>query len=128
MIERDERLLVMAENTAGAAPWYQLAYERLTQETPFSFAGTAQLVAPSALSPSAGPTAAGRTRRCSCSTTGSTRIPFPAPATRRSSTPTSPCCAARGRGARRERKMNLVAVDFFERGDLFAVVDTLNRR
>jgi hypothetical protein len=37
-IERDQRLVVLAENRAGAAPWYQLAYERLTQETPFTFA------------------------------------------------------------------------------------------
>ena len=100
LIERDERLLVMAENTAGAAPWYQLAYERLTQETPFSFAGRG--AARRSGRPSrrvAGPTAAGRTRRCSCSTTGSTRTPFPAPETRRSSTPTSRCCAARGRAS-----------------------------
>ena len=31
---------MLAENHAGAAPWYQLAYERLTEETPFTF-GTA---------------------------------------------------------------------------------------
>ena len=35
MIESGQRLVLMAENHAGAAPWYQLAYERLTQETPF---------------------------------------------------------------------------------------------
>ena len=29
---------MLAENEAGAAPWYQLAYERLVQETPFTFA------------------------------------------------------------------------------------------
>jgi hypothetical protein len=37
-IERDQRLVVLAEKPGGAAPWYQLAYKRLTQETPFTFA------------------------------------------------------------------------------------------
>ena len=37
MIERGQRLVLLAENHAGAAPWYQLAYERLTEETPFHF-------------------------------------------------------------------------------------------
>ena len=39
---RDRRLVVLAENGAGAAPWYQLAYERLTQETPFTFPAAAR--------------------------------------------------------------------------------------
>ena len=30
MVDADTRLVVLAENEAGAAPWYQLAYERLT--------------------------------------------------------------------------------------------------
>ena len=30
MIDADHRLVLLAENHAGAAPWYQLAYERLT--------------------------------------------------------------------------------------------------
>ena len=37
MIDSDHRLVLLAENHAGAAPWYQLAYKRLTQETPFTF-------------------------------------------------------------------------------------------
>ena len=31
MIESGRRLVLLAENQAGAAPWYQLAYERLTR-------------------------------------------------------------------------------------------------
>ena len=45
MIERDQRLVLLAENHAGAAPWYQLAYERLTEETPFDFSSASQLTA-----------------------------------------------------------------------------------
>ena len=41
MIEDGRRLVMLAENRAGAAPWYQLAYERLTEETPFDFGSAA---------------------------------------------------------------------------------------
>ena len=34
MIEDGRRLVLLAENHAGAAPWYQLAYERLTRGDP----------------------------------------------------------------------------------------------
>ena len=59
--------MLLAENHAGAAPWYQLAYERLTQETPFHFDSAAALIAART---SARPTAARPTRRSSSSTTG----------------------------------------------------------
>ena len=36
MIDRNERVVFLAENRAGAAPWYHLAYERITQETPLN--------------------------------------------------------------------------------------------
>ena len=55
VIERDRRLLVLAENQAGAAPWYQLAYERLTQETPFTFKRTGELTDPATLDASCRP-------------------------------------------------------------------------
>jgi hypothetical protein len=41
MIERDERLLVMAENDGSGPDWYQPGFE-LTQETPYSFAAPAE--------------------------------------------------------------------------------------
>ena len=37
MIDSDKRVVFLAENHAGAAPWYQLAYKRITQETPYTF-------------------------------------------------------------------------------------------
>ena len=40
MIETNQRLVLLAENHAGAAPWYQLAYKRLTEETPFNSGGS----------------------------------------------------------------------------------------
>ena len=65
MIDRDQRLVVLAENQAGAAPWYQLAYERLVQETPFTFKSAAPLINEARSPPPAPPTAARTARRCS---------------------------------------------------------------
>ena len=45
MIDSGRRLVLLAENHAGAASWYQLAYERLLQETPFHFDSAAALLA-----------------------------------------------------------------------------------
>ena len=62
MIEQDQRLVLLAENRAGAAPWYQLAYERLVQETPFTFKTPSQLIDPATLAatcrPNRGPSGA----------------------------------------------------------------------
>ena len=49
LIEHDQRLVVLAENQAGAAPFYQLAYEHLMHETPFSFGAAAELTTPATL-------------------------------------------------------------------------------
>ena len=129
LIERDERLLVMAENTAGAAPWYQLAYERLTQETPFSFAGPAQLVDPQTLAPSCRPNRGRPDAPLFLLNHWITTDPVPRPGNAEIVNAYEPLLRrARTCERDRERNMNLVAVDFYERGDLFAVVDTLNRR
>ena len=128
MIERDQRLVLLAENQAGAAPWYQLAYERLTQETPFSFKRPAQL------------TDAGR---------AGGELPREPRAGGRAAVPAQPLDQHRPRAASRQRRdrqrvraaaasapapvqrlrgrrVNLLAVDFYKRGDLFRVVDALN--
>ena len=34
MIDDNQRVVFLAENHAGAAPWYRLAYEQITEETP----------------------------------------------------------------------------------------------
>ena len=128
LIERDQRLVVLAENEAGAAPWYQLAYERLTQETPFTFAAPAAL----ATARGAAPRAAGRTA-------GPSGAPLflvnhwvnTDPLPRPSNAAVVNAYDALLRRARacerlRGRRVNLLAVDFYQRGDLFRVVDTLN--
>src|SRR5680860_1131886 len=49
MVESGRRLVLLAENHAGAAPWYQLAYGWLVEETPYTFGQAAQLTTPARL-------------------------------------------------------------------------------
>ena len=71
MIEADQRLVLLAENHAGAAPWYQPAYKRLTEETPYTFPTrvAADRQGRSCRELRAQPRAR-RARHCSSSTTG----------------------------------------------------------
>src|SRR5262249_18371965 len=46
MIDDNQRLLFLAENHAGAAPWYHLAYQQITEETPYAFSKASQLTDP----------------------------------------------------------------------------------
>ena len=58
--------------SAGAAPWYHLAYKAITEETPYTFAERRRSSPTRRGCPrAAGRTAGRRARRCSSSTTGS---------------------------------------------------------
>jgi hypothetical protein len=128
MVDSGQRLVVLAENEAGAAPWYHLAYEQITEETPFDFRSTAALTAPSgraaSCAPNRGPSGAplflinhwvstDPTPRPSDATVVNARAPL----------------LARVRACERLRDHlpTLLAVNFYRRGDVFAVVDELNR-
>jgi hypothetical protein len=127
MIDRDQRLVFLAENHAGAAPWYHLAYQRITEETPYTFSKVAQLTN-------------GAKLRASCrANRGPARAPLfllnhwistdplPRPSDAAKVNAYGPLLA-RARECQHERHQlpNLVAVNFYRRGDLFRVVDTLN--
>ena len=43
MVESNQRLVLLAENRAGGAPWYHAAYDKITQEIPYAFKKVAQL-------------------------------------------------------------------------------------
>ena len=43
MIDSGRRVVFLAENHAGAAPWYRPAYRALTEETPYTFGKAALL-------------------------------------------------------------------------------------
>ena len=120
---------MLAENQAGAAPWYQLAYERLMQETPFTFAarGGADDAARRCRR-AAGRTAGRPARRCSCVNHWINTDPLPRPSNAAIVNAYAPLLRAGPRRASGSAGggSNLLAVDFYKRGDLFGVVDTLN--
>ncbi len=127
MIDSNQRLVVMAENDAGDIAWYHLAYAHALQETPFRFTGATQLTDPAKLAASC------RAHR------GLSSAPLfllnhwvdTSPTPRPSLATVVNARAAllqRAQTCQRLRSHlpNLVAVDFYRRGDVFGVVDALN--
>jgi hypothetical protein len=127
MIDSNQRLVVMAENDAGHIPWYHLGYAHALQETPFRFTSAAQLSNPAKLAascrPHRGPSSAplfllnhwvdtSPTPRPSLATVVNARAAL----------------LERARGCQRIRGRlpNLIAVDFYRRGDVLGVVNALN--
>lgn len=124
MIDDDRRLLILAENHAGAAPWYQLGYRRLLQETPYSFTSAKQLTdAKASCTDHRGPADAPLFLINNWVTTDPTPRPSNAQNVNAYTT-----LLDRVRACERMRKQvpNLIAVDFYRRGQLFDVVNTLN--
>jgi len=127
MIDRNQRVVFLAENKAGAAPWYHLAYRAITEETPYAFSTPAQLTDPGRLAatcrPNRGPAKAPLFLVNHWITTDP--VPLPSHAEK---------VNAYGPFMRRLRECmrlrhhipNLVAVNFYRRGALSRVVDTLN--
>jgi hypothetical protein len=127
MVERDERLVLLAENRAGAAPWYRLAYERITEETPYAFSKVRQLTDASKLTASCEPNRGPDDGPLFLLNHWITTDPVPLPSHAAKVNAYDPLLA-RVRECRDVRKLTpgLVAVNFYRRGDLFRVVDTLN--
>ena len=127
MIDADTRLVMLAENRAGAAPWYQLAYQRLVEETPFEFRSAGLLTDPAAVpagcAPNRGPAEAPLFLINHWVSTD------PAPQVRdaRRVNAYEPLLR-RARECQRIRGHlpNLLAVNFYKEGDVFGVVDALN--
>jgi hypothetical protein len=123
LIDRDERVIVLAENHAGGAPWIH-HQPAVVQETPFLFRSVEALEAPTNCEPNRGGTA------------GSLLL-----VNHWVDTPPAPRVTIARRvnaydvleprvsRCREQRGMlpNLIAVDFFRAGDAARVVDELNR-
>jgi hypothetical protein len=124
MIDDDHRLLILAENDAGAAPWYQPAYRRLVQETPFTFRSPAQLADTAAsCKDNRGPADA----PLFLVNNWVNSDPRPLPSNARKVNDYATLLArARACQRMRDRVPNLIAVDFYRRGQVFGVADTLN--
>ena len=125
MIESDHRLVLMAENHAGAAPWYQLAYERLLQETPFHYDSALELLAASNVCP---PNRGPATAPLFLLNHWVTTTPVIRPSDAAKVNAYEPLLA-RAEACRRirHRLPNLLAVNFYKEGDVFRVADRLNR-
>ena len=127
MIDRGRRAVFLAENHAGAAPWYHLAYESITEETPYAFSKVAQLTDPARLAASCEPNRGPDGAPFFLANHWITTDPVPLPSHAERVNAYEPLLA-RMRECRRRREQlpNLVAVNFYRQGDLFRVVDTLN--
>jgi hypothetical protein len=127
MIDRDQRLVVLAENRAGAAPWYQLAYERLVQETPFTFKTPQALIGDGTLDATCAGNRGEDGAPLFLINHWVNTDPAPRPANAAIVNAFEPLLR-RAQACRRIRGQipNLLAVDFYTRGDVFAVVDALN--
>lgn len=124
MIDDDHRLVILAENEAGAAPWYQLAFRSLVQETPHAFSRPSQLADTAAsCRDSRGPADAPLFLVNNWVTTDPTPRPSNAEKVNAYA-----ALLARARACQRLRGRlpNLIAVDFYRRGRLLQVADTLN--
>jgi hypothetical protein len=128
MVSSNQRLILMAENEAGGAPWYHPAYESITEETPYSFTKVPQLTDPDRLAKSCEPNRGPEGAPIFLVNHWITTDPAPLPSNASKVNAYDPLLA-RARECERVRHhlANLVSVNFYLRGDLFKVVDRLNR-
>jgi hypothetical protein len=127
MIDQNQRVLFLAEKHAGGASWYQPAYEQITEETPYTFPKVTQLTRPSQLPASCKPNRGPPEGPIFLLNHWISTDPLPRPSDAENVNAYDPLLR-RARECQRLRKHlpNLVAVNFYARGDLFRVVDTLN--
>jgi hypothetical protein len=127
MIDRNQRVVFLAENHAGAAPWYQLAYKKITEETPYHFSKVAQLTTAANLLASCEPNRGPDEAPMFLINHWITTAPIPLPSQASEVNAYKPLLArARECESLRRHLPNLLAVNFYRRGDLFRVVDELN--
>jgi hypothetical protein len=127
MIDRNQRVVFLAEAKAADAPWYHLAYQAITEETPYSYSRTAQLTDPSKVASTCRPNRGPEDAPLFLVNHWISTDPVPRPSDAGTVNAYQPLLA-RLRECRRIRGHlpNLVAVNFYRRGDVFRVVDTLN--
>jgi len=127
MIDRNQRVVFLAENHAGAAPWYHLAYKDITEETPYAFSKPEQLTEASQVAASCRPNRGPAGAPIFLVNHWITTDPVPLP-TNAAKVNTYRALIRRLRECQRVRHHvpNLVAVNFYRRGALFRAVDALN--
>ncbi len=123
LIERDKRLLVMAErdNGGGKFPWYQDAFG-LIQETPYTFNNVQQITGPDSCRPNRGEP----DNPLFQINNWIEKVPRDPPL--QGEINAKDVLLKRARTCERVRGMdpNLIAVDYYNEGDIFAVANVLN--
>lgn len=124
LIEQDKRLLVMAENDAGNGqfPWYQEGFRDLVQETPYTFDSVKQIEAPS----SCGPNRGNLDNPLFLINNWIETIPRNPRLQGRINAYRTLLGRAHECTRRRGMKPNIIAVDYYNEGDLLGVANTLN--
>jgi hypothetical protein len=127
MIDTNQRVVFLAEEKAGAAPWYRLAYHSAMKETPYEFPDTGVLTSSDLRAKSCEPNRGPENAPLFLVNHWVSTDPVPRPGDARTVNAYKPLLA-RLRACRRIRRHlpNLVAVNFYRQGDLFRVVDALN--
>ena len=127
MVDSNQRLVLLAENQAGGAPWYRSAYDKITEETPYAFKQVSQLTSPDKLDKSCEPNRGPKGAPIFLVNHWITTDPVPFPSNAAEVNANDPLLA-RAKDCERIRHhlTNLISVNFYLRGDLFEVVDTLN--
>ena len=127
MIDRNQRIVFLAENRAGGAPWYHLAYKAITEETPYTFRGVPLLNDPARLPASCRPNRGPKGAPLFLINHWISTDPVPKPSDAQAVNAYGPLLRRVRRCEEiRDHVANLVAVNFYRRGDAFRVVDTLN--
>jgi hypothetical protein len=128
MIDSNQRVVFLAENHAGAAPWYHLAYEAITEETPYAFSKPQQLIGGTDLAATCKPNRGPAKAPMFLVNHWITTDPVPLPSYAEQVNAYRPLMRRLRRCERiRHHIPNLVAVNFYRRGDLLRAVDALNR-
>jgi hypothetical protein len=122
LVESGRRVVVFGENDTGGVPWYRPQF-KLVQDTPFGFRSVDELKARASCDPNRGPSDAALFLLNHWVDTPPANKP-----TNAAKVNAYDVLLARARRCERERKRlpNLLAVDFYESGDLLRAADTLN--
>jgi uncharacterized membrane protein HdeD (DUF308 family) len=127
MIDTNQRLVLLAENHAGAAPWYRPAYKSLTEETPYTFRNVADLSVPENFPASCRPNRGAEGAPLFLINHWISTDPVPLPSNAAKVNAYKPLLGrAQACQKIRHHLPNLLAVNFYREGDLFKVVDQLN--
>jgi hypothetical protein len=127
MISSGHRVVLMAENKAGTAPWYRDGYGDVLQETPYRFKQASELTDPAGLAKTCEPNRGSPNNPLFLLNHWIDTSPAPKPSNAAKVNEYQALLArARECERRRGRIPNLIAVDFYATGDLFQVVEKLN--